>query len=145
MFDDSTQFCIELTLIFHNSGLGDLYQMYIKFIYISLSLQSCVFHHPFLNSASNQGNRAVLVLGSFTLSPTKRAHFHKMIIILIQCLYIRWPLVFLGKIFSSISISEWGFQLKQLMTVRAFFMSCIVIRILGKIAAVTWMKYCRTA
>ena len=133
MFDDSTQFCIELTLIFHNSGLGDLYQMYIKFIYISLSLQSCVFHHPFLNSASNPGNRTVLVLGSFTLSPTKRAHFHKMIIILIQCLCIGWPFMFLGKISLSISKWEWVFQLKQLMAVRAFFISCIMIRISGKI------------
>ena len=37
-----------------------------------------------------------------------------------------------------------GFQLKQLMKVCAFFMSCIIIRIIGKIVAVTWIKYCRT-
>ena len=57
MFDDSTQFCIGLTLIFHISGLVDF---------------------PYLNSANNPGNHTVLVLGSLTLSPTERAmQFHK--------------------------------------------------------------------
>ena len=81
----------------------------------------------------NPGNRTVLVLGSLTLSTTERAmQFHKNDYYINPMLMYRLTIHVLGKdILKYINMRV--FQLKHLMAVRAFFMSCIMIRISGKI------------